>query len=754
MHISTQAIRATKCQNDFRICLERRDAIELLGATFLSHYRSNPTLRSLLIPAKVCQSKKNNISGFVKRLCEYKAGSGVPSDCIVVDLCRPYASSAHGISIYDPKYNERSHSNLSTDPSISRLYAYDRDGAKNTSDSVTWCPRPPLEQSKDGPDFVILTRARSQSGRHPLNVEGIAVLATAPVAIRVELQKLSGQWVSVDGGALLRPITNANDRVLQQERNISTQLVIFPEPYKNFLLQRVRITVVECDGKGVRLGLLVSKTADGNDNELEVRGTDIFVDRTESFETEDDYRNWWYRLQSVRYQARRLLPYMLEGIHTIKKLDEVLDRARTKANLQWNNTCCEEFRELRVLASAIIYAVLLLLAFPIMLALNLDQLTAYPSNTTNSTNTTTNMNMTTNSLYTMTNPDPHRTMRTICWQRSTDMDKPTLAVSWSAVFSPFFVSMLLAITQIISRFCDLRNTSRRHSIVVQRAKRAEEDLMICRENVRTTLEAKVLAEARVSPGVSPIVQSIVDDYMAAGIDGINPFLSALKYDIPIEFECLKWHFLDIFALMIGLVATVVYVVADWGCYFYDMDSEGLAAGVLCILVLLCVAMDLLVGVQFVRFLVDWVESQIFDSDCCQNFIIKPLCFALFGVLILQQLLLLLEMFTFFHGVNFFWVFLPLLLVIGMLSTIVCVPVSCFPLGIGIMLGCVALLTSVGLLIAKANDLFGVGTPSTVGLSEMSWVVVMIPIWSVAGGVPLIGGMLYLMFFCCLICCGH
>ena len=72
------------------------------------------------------------------------------------------------------------------------------------------------------------------------------------------------------------------------------KLIIFPEPYVNVLIQSARVTIVECDGRGVRVGLLVSNSEPhkygrhinrGNTRKNSKRAvfSDIFTNRTETF---------------------------------------------------------------------------------------------------------------------------------------------------------------------------------------------------------------------------------------------------------------------------------------------------------------------------------------------------------------------------------------------------------------------------------------------------------------------------------------
>ena len=449
-----QGIIAKACRNDFRICLKTDHALDLLRFTFRpkkSAFRPKKKLshriRSLITPAELSTKQLPDFQRFIDRLREFKLGTAtaVIGHCVVVDLCRPFVCSLHLISIYNA--NKRSHSNVPKDSKMfqtfdgSDLSDGDLTNIANEHKSTEWCPRPPPEQSIDGPDFVMLTRTTWPQTR-PLCVEGVAVKASAPVAIRVELQNMSGQWISVDGGALLRPDKNANNLVSQPKRHKCLQLIIFRDPYVNFSLQSARITVVECNGRSVRVGLLVSntKTLDQALSRTLQRqsyksflttdnSTDILTGRTEGFDNGDDYYNWWYRLQSVRARVGRLSPHMHEAVQDMKKDEIQLSFSRSRISAVSKTPCCGRHDSKIMMPSILVYGVSMIVAFPVMLGMNLDQACALHSwNTTNATNITTNISMTTTSHYNMVSPDPNRIMRTMCWRRDTHMDKPALVV--------------------------------------------------------------------------------------------------------------------------------------------------------------------------------------------------------------------------------------------------------------------------------------------------------------------------------------
>ena len=738
-----------ECRNDFLVCLETGYALDLLQSTFPIAFQPenlpqriksviNPIRveRQALRPGRLTKRQFPDLERFIHYLRDYKEGNVVIEDaidhCVVINLCRPFASSLHHISIHNG--DVRSHSNLSEDPNISILSGQHLDNTANESECDDWCPSPPFKRSADGPDFVTLTR---RTGRKTRCVVGVAVKATGSVAVRVELQNVSGDWLAVDGGALLRPDTIARNLLTQPNINKHVQLISFRKSFRNFPLQSARITVVECDGQGVRVGLLVSHTDthdhDHHDRALSrhMRGhhgvnadlppaptdvsTDISARRTEAFANSRDYYDWWYRLQRVRTRLVHLSPLVDEGVLEMNERKSARQRARRRVTAANTTPWCNRYKQNVMISSVLAYAILLLMLFPGLLIAKLDQVsgTKPAAHATNANNTT---SMSTTPHYSIVSPNPHRTMRTTCWRHT---KKPKLEMPWSAVFAPFWVAMLTALGIIVGKFLNIRNARRRLGTELGRYRMAEQDSRSCRQKVHARIEAKLLAEAGSGRGVSGVVQAVVDDSLAASVAPPPPFepMPIAEHD-----ACLERHFFDLFVLIIGLVGLVVYGVADWGCYFGDMDSQAASVAVLCILAALCVAMDMVVGVQFVRFLLSGIKRRV-DAGWRRN-VASCTSFALFGVLMLQQVLLLLKMFTLFDELSFFFVFSPLLVAIVMLDGMLC----CLKWNVcGSIILCAPFLTSVVLLMSKADEVFGVGAVSVVPLG-MTWSVVMVPVW--------------------------
>jgi len=97
----------------------------------------------------------------------------------------------------------------------------------------------------------------------------------------------------------------------------------------------------------------------------------------------------------------------------------------------------------------------------------------------------------------------------------------------------------------------------------------------------------------------------------------------------------------------------------------------------------------------------------------------------------QQVMLLLQMFTFFREVSFVFVFLPLLVVAVFIMCTVCF-VEVF--NVYFFFFGLYLIPSVVLLMLKADNLLGVGTAVLIGdaFPKFSWSIVMIPVWMLMG----------------------
>ena len=181
----------------------------------------------------------------------------------------------------------RSHSNLpdEIDPSTSCL--------SEKTDLPPWCPHPPSDQTLDKPEFVIIHNTYHNHKWENCYIEGVALEATGRVAIRVDLEH-QNNVISVAGGDLLRPLTSTKVHFEEGGAKRRIQLIPFPEPYHGIRVDRARITIVECDGRGVRVGLLTSQITQPQKRRQTPCPTEfVYNQRTINFEAASDYRDWW-----------------------------------------------------------------------------------------------------------------------------------------------------------------------------------------------------------------------------------------------------------------------------------------------------------------------------------------------------------------------------------------------------------------------------------------------------------------------------
>ena len=271
--------------NDFKMCLSREHVTDLFVGldskqntckhvgTLLAQV-PNPEIRT-----DFARRIALNIN---KKMC------GVVDLCVVVDLIRPLGSELQKLVIENGSL--RSHSNLpdEIDPSTSCL--------SEKTDLPPWCPHRPSDQTLDKPDFVIIqtTHDNRCDNRGQWYIEGVALEATGRLAIRVDLEGQDNNVISVANGDLLRPLTSTKVHFEEGGAKRPIQLVPFPEPYHGIQVDRARITIVECDGRGVRVGLLTSQITQPQKRRQTPCPTEfVYNQRTINFEAASDYRDWW-----------------------------------------------------------------------------------------------------------------------------------------------------------------------------------------------------------------------------------------------------------------------------------------------------------------------------------------------------------------------------------------------------------------------------------------------------------------------------
>ena len=384
----------------------------------------------------------------------------------------------------------------------------------------------------------------------------------------------------------------------------------------------------------------------------------------------------------------------------------------------------------------IIYPALFVLGFPFLLAVYLDE--AYLSQlleyillldkaitdairharglTTPTTTTTT----TTTPHYNLVTLNQTDVVRSICYRRSES------GVNWEIVFFPFFVSGVCAIAMIVMRSLEARHL-----------RKSERQL----ESVYRRAKARVMTAVSVETSAGPQVASATEAVLHAYIitDPVTK-LNRGKGKLPNATQMsdsrteAKFIVIDSFVLVVCIYAYVVYPYVD-RCSVRDMDSKGrillpVSTAIFCVVVNVFASLLLFHANNLGAFS---SRDSLSKRRRCKARIIVGLC-----VVSAQQLMLLLEMFTFFRGVSFVFVFSPLLVA----TVVIFVDLCChfqrqyiFPMVVILP----AIFTSTVLLMLKADNFFGVGT-ALFPITTFPWIVVIVPVW------------ICVCIFCCGCCC--
>ena len=269
--------------NDFQICLDRWHANDLLRFAFLnspSAISPQLSLQTVRVDPSHPNHHKgtryaNHLGNTNNTMCASAPSllEAVLDLYVVIDLCRPHVFLKHTIGISNG--DRRSHSNLPNDnnPGISRLLPQ--------PNGNPWRPHCPSDPAMNGTDFVVIFNTSQHL--HVQFLEGVAVEADGPVAIRVDLHErpssanapTPNEWTPVADGAVLRPC-RSSPLYFRDGQVRSVQIFKFSPEYSSF---DARITFVECDGGPVRVGLIMA-LADANMN----NNTAVEDKRTETFE--------------------------------------------------------------------------------------------------------------------------------------------------------------------------------------------------------------------------------------------------------------------------------------------------------------------------------------------------------------------------------------------------------------------------------------------------------------------------------------
>ena len=467
-----------------------------------------------------------------------------------------------------------------------------------------------------------------------------------------------------------------------------------------------------------------------------------------------------YRLQSIREGINRVVPVVHQAqmdVNTeITKLGNQPDIDSPTPNsltitvsAVWVSTTSMDGsgNVVAITVSTLVYAFLLLIVFPIMLAVNLDQLgddaSTAPTHTAN----------TTTPHYNLASPNPEQVLRTMCWQRSGDPPP----VPWAAVFAPFLLTTLYALIMVVAQLSDWAKINIVSKRELDRCQSGTQRLQSVHEKAQACVRAVMIAEASPDPRVAITVDAVVGDYteerdqrvtrtcytrdkraaeLAASIS--NEYFKLLPDPIAI--------LVDAFMVIIGVCAAMAYAVTEL-CAQDRMGPQE-SQYLVVIFAALCVFTDVGAAVLMYKNLgASCVRS--FNPCTCHNYGYEPDCpcidehqcpcrvYVVFFVVLAQQILLFLELFTFFHQVTFFVVFSPLLIMICIMIFMECAAhlPNCEHFE-DVCRNCVstllvmALIPSIVLLIFKMDNLFDIGTALLIGSAfpKFSWVVVMIPTW--------------------------
>ena len=272
--------------NDFQICLDRRHARDVLQFAFEKSL--SPEFRLQTVRVEQPQPNLKRDQFYIPLTKQYIGYEAVLDSCVIINLYRPHVYAENVVCIQNG--NGRSHSNVANGnnavnwrfekPSISCL--------SSPPNANSWRPNCPSDPGVDGSDFVVIHNTHQRY----CSLQGVAVEADGPVAIRVDLESrpascnnsVPPKWAPVAEGAVLRPC-RSSPIYFSNGQVRSAQIFEFSREYSCCYLHAARITFVECDGGPVRVGLLVMHGFDMA-NSMAVLGTHGF-DMTNSMAIED-----------------------------------------------------------------------------------------------------------------------------------------------------------------------------------------------------------------------------------------------------------------------------------------------------------------------------------------------------------------------------------------------------------------------------------------------------------------------------------
>ena len=562
-----------------------------------------------------------------------------------------------------------------------------------------------------------------------------------------------GEWIPVADGALLRPSKTAHVHFKKDGEKVPVQLILFPEPYADFRLDRARITVVESDGRPVQVALLNSRAFSWSGTGVE----SVFTDRTVNFEGENDYRNWWCLLQAVRRHACHVMPVVCEAqeklsvpVSAFAEVDKRVRNPDLKLACAWTGDRTE-FLLLNI-SLALHIPMILFVSFVILVTL--DRFETPQNGTmlaTNYTLNTTHLNTTNHSTTIkyrlvldpqsgydlISKPNTADSLvRTSCWPDNTSVPRLVYntrtnltEISYGTrqvlmplrfLFVPVLISCVYSFVVLLARLFVVLMVCRRTHRVAVRFRRARKHLAAVYKDVKARTET-ALAALRANP--DPIVTSTVEDIVGCSTNTLFYFAqSGMQLPRFFHWPALRHELgmvIDIAVLFVGGYTAVGYVLLDW-CRFAEADSKATIA-----LPISFAALSVVMDVTLIAYLgaVNLRWKHWYKRQKCKC-IGRSLCImcSIMGL----QVFLLLKMFTFFRA-SFFYVFSPLIFLLIVASLDV---VSEFlryfvffrSIGFGVLAICGAVL-----LAFKTDSLYDEGTALLFSLpSWATWYLLIFP----------------------------
>ena len=238
---------------------------------------------------------------------------------------------------------------------------------------------------------------------------------------------------------------------------------------------------------------------------------------------------------------------------------------------------------------------------------------------------------------------------------------------------------------------------------------------------KTRLRAVLDAEASQCRPVAYNVDVVAKDYVTAYEREILTVLKSPpyygKYTLSnFEAVCVV---VDIYFLSLGVLAALAYAATEWCAQGHP--GSGALTALPIVFAIVCTVVDVIAGA---------VICHAFRPGAEGVLIRYTQVTFVFLLILAQQVMLLLPMFTFFRELSFVLVFMPLLVVaVAFIFLSNTTDQLCFLAYFGFYS-----IPSIVLLMLKADNFLGVGTDFLIGdvFPKFSWSLVMIPMWVLLG----------------------